>query len=103
MLMTKLIENVINAFEYELKKVYSYSDEKDLWCTVDRVYIDFIDADYENDMKSINLEVSYGRYVENGNNNFTYKATLYDIDNDDYNYLKGVAHVIIQMKDGLFE
>jgi hypothetical protein len=74
----KMIHNIVDAFEDELKSQFHYDEVGELWCTVDKIEIDFNDAEYEKDMKSMSVTVSFGRYVEKGNDLKTCLTTLMD-------------------------
>jgi hypothetical protein len=100
----KMIHNIVDAFEDELKSQFHYDEVGELWCTVDKIEIDFNDAEYEKDMKSMSVTVSFGRYVEKGNNNFRHNFTIYDVKEDaTYDYFRGVAHIVILAKDGSYD
>lgn len=100
----KMIHNIVDAFEDELKSQFHYDDMRELWCTVDKIEIDFNDGEYEEDMKSMNVTVSFGRYVEGGKNNFRHKFEFYDVKEDaTYDYFRGIAHIAIQAKDGCYD
>lgn len=100
----KMIHNIVDAFEDELKSQFHYETVRELWCTVDKVEIEFFEDEYEEDIKSMNITVSFGRYVENGKNNFRHTFKIYDVKEDStYDYFRGVAHIVVAAKDGSYD
>ncbi len=100
----EMIHNIVNAFQDELRSQFHYDKVDELWCTVDQIEIDFFDEEYEEDMKSMNVTVRFGRYVEGGKNNFKHTFKIYDVKEDaTYDYFRGIAHIVIMAKDGGYD
>lgn len=100
----KMIHNIVGAFEDELKSQFHYSKVGELWCTVDKIEIEFFDGEYEDDIELMDVTVSFGRYVEDGNNNFRHSFKMYNVKEDaTYDYFRGIAHIVVAAKDGAYD
>lgn len=92
----ELIRNVKTAAMEALTRNY----KGNLFCEINKICYEYWEDDY-NDERCV-IEIRYGRWEQDGKNNFEHTVELYDLDGKSYDYILGVIETVILVQDGVY-